>query len=91
MYSKSSQNYLLTSSLKPTCGAYAMMTFKIKSLITNLIMMIMSLYLLTAVTPFLRFLSIKMATPFLLRSFPMCHSLKPVNNNNNNNKAFNPK
>jgi hypothetical protein len=76
MSSKSSQNYLLISSLKPTCEAYALMTFKIKSPKINLIMMILSPCLLTATTSFLRLLSIKMPTPFLLRSFHVYHNLK---------------
>jgi hypothetical protein len=78
MSSKSSQNYLLISSFKPTYGVYTLMTFKTKSPITNLIMMILSLCLLIAITPFLRFLSIKMLTPFLLHFFPMYHSLNLV-------------
>jgi hypothetical protein len=54
------------------------MTFKIKSSIINLIMMIISLCLITAITSFLRLLSIKMPTPFLFRSFFVYHDLKPV-------------
>jgi hypothetical protein len=77
MSSKSSQNRLLTSSLKSTYGAYALMMFNTKSPKTNLIMMILSL-VLTVTTPFLRLLSIKMRTPFLLRSFSVYHNLKPV-------------
>jgi hypothetical protein len=76
--SKSFYNHLLTSSLKPICGTYTLMMFKTKFLKTNLIMMIMSSYLLTATTPFFRLLSIKMPTLFLLRSFFMYHNLKHV-------------
>jgi hypothetical protein len=51
---KSSQNYFLTSLLKPTYGTYALITFKMKSPIANLTMMIMSPCLITTLTPFLR-------------------------------------
>jgi hypothetical protein len=78
MSSKSSQNHFLTSSLKLTYGAYTLITFKTKSPKTNLIIMILSHCLLTATTPFLRLLSIRMPIPFLLRSFPVYHNLKPV-------------
>jgi hypothetical protein len=78
MSSKSSKNHLLTSSLKPTCGTYTLMMFKTKSPKTDLIMMILSPCLLTATTSFLKLLSIKMPTPFLLRSFSVYYNLKSV-------------
>jgi hypothetical protein len=54
------------------------MTFKTKSPKINLIMMILSLCLLIATTSFLRLLSIKIPTPFLLRFFLVYHNLKYV-------------
>jgi hypothetical protein len=78
MSSKSFQNYPLTSSLKPTYGAYTIMTFKVKSSITNLFMMNLSLCLLIAIIAFVRLLSIKMHILILLRSFSIYHTLKSV-------------
>jgi hypothetical protein len=64
------QNCLLTSLLKHTCGVYALMTFKIKSSITNLIMIILSSCLLIMTISFLRPLSIKMPTHLCFVLFP---------------------
>src|SRR5664279_2160311 len=76
--SRPSQNSLLVLSLWPTCGAYALITLRTKSLTTSLTRMIRSPCLLTSNTPSLRLLLIKMPTPFLFEVVPVYHSLKPV-------------
>jgi hypothetical protein len=76
--SKSSQNYFLTSSLKPTYGVYALMMFKIKSSIINFIMVIISSCCITTITSFLRLLLNKMPTLFLFCLFPAYHGLNLV-------------
>jgi hypothetical protein len=78
MFSKSSQNYFLTSSLKPTYGAYILIIFMIKSPIINSTIMIMSSCLLIVTSSLLSHLSIKMHISFLFRSFSVHHNLNLV-------------